>query len=520
MTDPPPAAEAAPVSLSRLYLAVHELTAATRTSEVLEVLRHAVRTLTLARGVAVVARAEGLCHYLADDAGSALWPERRFPMEECVSGWAMLNGAPAVISDIYLDNRIPHEIYRSTFVRSLIMTPIGEGRAYAAFGAYWDHTRQHSPADVELLGALGSCAASALERIWLAEQLDDQRRASRDPPPATDEEGPDLLESLLRREGELADAHRRLNAILDNATVAVFLMDERQRCAYMNAAAETLTGYTFAETAGRTLHEMVHHTRPDGSPYPLEECPIDRAFPDRARMQGEEMFVRRDGSFYPIAFTASPILDEESRAVGTILEVQDLSERKAADAARELLMREVDHRSRNVLAVVQSVLRLSKGSDPTQLKAAVGDRIDVLARAQSSLARTNWQGARLRDLIQAEVEAVTSLDRVGLSGDDLMLEVEQVQPMCMILHELAANASKHGALSEPAGRLEISWSQAGGRLMSLTWRETGGPPVTPPADGGLGSRLIHQVARQLGASVNLAWPETGLVVTLRADPAP
>ncbi|MDP8924081.1 MAG: GAF domain-containing protein [Chloroflexota bacterium] len=127
---------------------------------------------------------------------------------------------------------------------------------------------------------------------------------------------------------------RQLEAIANNATLALFIMDERQHCmderqhcTYMNLAAEALTGYALADVRGRPLHDVIHHTRPDGSPYPLSECPIDRAFPQNNREQGEETFVHRDGHFYPVAYTASPIR-EGSALLGTIIEVQDLTRRK------------------------------------------------------------------------------------------------------------------------------------------------------------------------------------------------
>lgn len=134
-------------------------------------------------------------------------------------------------------------------------------------------------------------------------------------------------------EEALRETERRLDAVLGNTSMAMFLMDDRQHCVYANAAAEELTGYKFAEMEGRPLHDVIHHKRPDGRPYPIEECPIDRAFPDRARVEGEEVFVHKDGSFFPVAFTASPVLDEGGRPVGTVIEARDIAEEKAQEAA-------------------------------------------------------------------------------------------------------------------------------------------------------------------------------------------
>jgi PAS domain S-box-containing protein len=136
--------------------------------------------------------------------------------------------------------------------------------------------------------------------------------------------------SRLAADRALRETDRRLNAVLDNTRMSVFLMDHRQHCAYANAAAEELTGYSFAEMEGRPLHDVVHHTKPDGSHYPLEECPIDRAFPERAQMSGEELFVHKDGSFYPVAFTASPVLNDVGKPIGTVIEARNIAEEKAA----------------------------------------------------------------------------------------------------------------------------------------------------------------------------------------------
>jgi len=155
-----------------------------------------------------------------------------------------------------------------------------------------------------------------------------------------------------------------LQELCNNATVALFVMDQLQRCVYMNPAAEDLTGYTLAEVQGAPLHDFVHHTRPDGTPYPLEDCPIDRAAPENMQERGEEVFVHKDGTLYPVSFTASPIR-REGQVVGTVIEVQDARPRLKQEREREalhriglLILQELDH-EKIVEAVVDTATRLT-----------------------------------------------------------------------------------------------------------------------------------------------------------------
>jgi PAS domain S-box-containing protein len=133
--------------------------------------------------------------------------------------------------------------------------------------------------------------------------------------------------------------------IADNAASALFMMDARGLPTYMNPAAEAMTGYTLDEIRGAPLHDAVHHTRPDGTPYPLEECPIDRALPTQKTLKPyEDVFVRKDGTFFPVLASASPIVSD-GRPVGTVIEVRDITEEKRAEGERaELLAREREAR--------------------------------------------------------------------------------------------------------------------------------------------------------------------------------
>lgn len=125
-----------------------------------------------------------------------------------------------------------------------------------------------------------------------------------------------------------------LETVTENTDMALFLMDERQYCVYMNEAAEVMTGFKLEELKGKQLHNYIHHTYPDGRHYPLEECPIDQALPTQKRMKGEEVFVHRDGSHYSVAFTASPII-VDGKATGTVIEVRETTEEKKREQALE-----------------------------------------------------------------------------------------------------------------------------------------------------------------------------------------
>jgi len=160
--------------------------------------------------------------------------------------------------------------------------------------------------------------------------------------------------NIFRDISERIDAEQALQAqlrvtqtITDNATAALFLLDARQHCTYMNPAAVAMTGFTLDEVQGRPLHDFIHHQRPDGRPYPRDECPIDRALPLRQQARGEDSFIRKDGRFFPIAFTASPIV-AEGRPLGTVIEVEDISARKQVQDELRLRARLLESMSEGV----------------------------------------------------------------------------------------------------------------------------------------------------------------------------
>ena len=205
--------------------------------------------------------------------------------------------------------------------------------------------------------------------------------------------------------------------------------------------------------------------------------------------------------------------------VGPILGVNvDITARKEAEERQLLLMREVDHRAKNALAVVQAVLRLTRAETMPQFAKAVEGRVAALARAQTLLTESRWTGADFQAMLRGElapfVGGGSSSSQVLLNGPPVMLAPLTAQPLSMALHELATNAAKYGSLSVPDGTLALSWREdPPGARLRLRWEESGGPPVAgPPQRRGFGSRVIESTVRdQLRGEVSFAWAPGGLV---------
>lgn len=159
--------------LNSLVDTIEQLASARSAEEIAAIVRHSARLLSGADGVAVVLRDEDRCHYVDEDAVGPLWKGLKFPMTACISGWAMLNRETAVIPDIYLDARIPHDAYRPTFVKSLVMTPVGAGEPVAAIGAYWAQRRDPTADEVAVLRAIARATATAFENVRLVSSLTD-----------------------------------------------------------------------------------------------------------------------------------------------------------------------------------------------------------------------------------------------------------------------------------------------------------------------------------------------------------
>jgi PAS domain S-box-containing protein len=188
----------------------------------------------------------------------------------------------------------------------------------------------------------------------------------------------------------------------------------------------------------------------------------------------------------------------------------DITERKEAEERQNLLAGEVDHRAKNTLAVVQSILRLSRADTISDYIGSVEGRVHALSRAHNLLSRSRWLGASLLGLIEEELTPYRAADKIALDGPDVTLRPGAAQSLALAIHELSTNAAKYGALSTLEGRLAVRWAVCENNL-TIDWREMDGPAVRPPERRGFGSNiLLGSVEKQLSGSVKMDWNPLGL----------
>ncbi|MHB0728477.1 HWE histidine kinase domain-containing protein [Roseomonas mucosa] len=338
-------------------------------------------------------------------------------------------------------------------------------------------------------------------------------------PPSGVTEFEALRGSIAEAEAALRRGEARFVRALEAARVGAWDWDPAADV--MNSSPgreERLTGH--AGRSIRNLAALLEAVHPDDRRSVREAMRrvLERETDD---FEAEFRAVWPDGTVRWLRSVGRAIADAE----GSVREIagvsMDVTEQVEDARRRETLAREVDHRARNALAVVQSILRLTPAEEPKAFAAAVEGRVGALARAHSLLADDGWSGADLRAVVERELAAHTvapgTVAAFSLNGPQVHLAPAAVQPLTMVLHELATNAARHGALSTPGGKVEVTW-RLGRRagedgLLHLRWAEQGGPPVAePPARRSFGSRLMDSTIRgQLGGVVERSWEPSGLV---------
>jgi PAS domain S-box-containing protein len=320
----------------------------------------------------------------------------------------------------------------------------------------------------------------------------------------------DITERALAIAG-LRQNEQRLRVALASAPVALFEQDRELRYDWVQ---NTCLPLPPEELVGRTEAEVFGPAAP-----PLEAMKR-RVLEGRAGTA--EVAVPLPGGTRIYEIHAEPRHDPAGRVVGLTGAAIDITERKQAEEQREILLRELNHRVKNLLAVVQAIAHQTAARAETvpQFLHAFAGRLGALAMAQGRLTASGWHGVDLRDLVLQTLDPLDLADgrRVRTAVASVPLAAGAAQNLALALHELATNAAKYGALSVPAGRVELSAAVAGtdmAPVLEIVWRERGGPPVRPPGHQGFGTRLLTRVvARQHRGQVHLDWQPEGLACRL------
>lgn len=335
-----------------------------------------------------------------------------------------------------------------------------------------------------------------------------------------------VSDALVDADLMLRERTSELQTVLDTVPVAVwFTYDPSGRQVIRNRFAAEL------------MDVPSDHANPYGAPDPVidtiaykdgevvsrEDRPLTKAM--RGELTDHEDFLYKlpSGNELILSSSARPIFDAHGKIVGAVQISLDITERRRAENQRRLLTKELNHRVKNNLAIVQALVQqtLRNAGDLDEAAQVVSERLAALSSAHDVLAKNAWMEGDLRTTIEAVVHAQAHPNRISIAGPEVSLAPGQVMAISLAVHELATNAVKYGALSNEDGRVSISWEVAAeaagtnGSELVVTWSELGGPPVTEPDRRGFGSRLLERITAGEGGSAERAFPPTGLVCTLR-----
>lgn len=310
----------------------------------------------------------------------------------------------------------------------------------------------------------------------------------------------------------LRESERRLRAFVEATSDAIYRMNPDW------SQLLHLDGGTFLADADHAMADwMAVYLHPED--HARVQAAIDEAVATRKPLELEHRVHQADGSIGWVASRAVPLTDEQGNLVEWFGAASDITEQRRTNEHLRLVINELNHRVKNTLAMVQAIAMRTFRAAPDLAVAQeqFAARLVALAQANDLLTGERWAGASLYSAIEQAVRPHQhDPARCTLAGTDLRVSPKTALAMALAMHELSTNAVKYGAWSNETGRVAIAWQVAGDRL-SVEWREAGGPPVTPPARRGFGSRLIERgLAGELGGKVTLYFDPGGVRCTIEA----
>jgi PAS domain S-box-containing protein len=274
-----------------------------------------------------------------------------------------------------------------------------------------------------------------------------------------------------------------------------------------NEAAERMFGYSVGEMIGQSIRRIIPADR-----QAEEDMILARLARDQSIVHFETKRVTKDGRTFDASVTISPVHDGEGRVISAAKVIRDITERKQVEEQVRLLMREANHRAKNMLSLVQAVARQTAAREPEDFVGRFTERLQALAANQDLLVRNDWHGVDVEDLARAQLAHFADLvgSRIATHGPKLRLNAAAAQAIGLAMHELATNAGKYGALSTGKGRVDVGWG-TDGDTFTMSWTEREGPLVSAPKRPGFGTTVVEQMAEQsVEGVVDLDYAPSGL----------
>ena len=319
---------------------------------------------------------------------------------------------------------------------------------------------------------------------------------------------------------DLRDRIENLETLLDLVPVAILILEDGggTQEIRVNRYGARLLG---EDDKGKGLRQVAGTIRlfDGGRELLAEQQPLQRAMHSGESVPGfEGRLLRPGGDAVDVMLSATPLFDEADKVRGAIAAFADISQHKRAEAQQQELLLELQHRVKNVLATVSSLAaRMLRTSGSIEdFVASFLARLRAMATTHELLSAQRWEGADLRTLITAIMAPYTSLkrDNVTLDGAACLLNPGAAATLGLAIYELTSNAAKYGALSVPAGRVQVDWrieDKAADKQLTLTWAERDGPPIETQVKDGFGSSFIKRsIEYELQGTIELAFPRDGM----------
>jgi PAS domain S-box-containing protein len=330
----------------------------------------------------------------------------------------------------------------------------------------------------------------------------------------------DDISARKQAEKELRENEERFRSSLLHCPLPILLFDDQEKILAISQSWLEQSGYLSEEL--RRLEDWTTRAYGERSSLILDQMRQIIVSSTEPEARSAELMIRtKDGRERLWRFVCSPLATQSGGRRLFICVAQDVTEQKAHMEQVHLLMHEVSHRAKNMLSLAQSIARQTAARDPEEFIERFTERIQALAANQDLLVRNDWRGVDVEDLVRAQLAHFADLvgSRITVHGPTVRLNAAAAQAIGLALHELSTNASKYGALSVDAGRVDVCWG-LDSDILAMSWTEDDGPPVSPPKRRGFGSTVMDLMVRQtVNGEVQLHYLPSGVVWSLTCPAA-